>query len=378
MVMLSMEAGSNQRMNALLNNNGEISVIVNAGTTTALPNRGGGVSGATTLTFDDVAMLKDQFSQISVAVPTYERAARLEYLSNNVMATVTGSTPPFLRMRNYQIAEGRLLDEMDEANAARVVVLGQTVIDKLFANQQCRGHLVNCIVGSNIEIGDHPYTVVGLLKRRGTSGEGLDLDDVTLIPLKTAMRRLDNVDHLTRVFLLVPVEHASDRLSNAMQRMLDTNHRIRETAQRDFSIVSPLQVRDFNDRSGGMMGGLFKTAFSITALVAALGIVSVTLLNIKDRLSEIGLRKAMGARWQSILAMILAEAVLLAIVGAIGGVIFGYLLVNGLQLFSQWQMAIDMTALVTPLFVAVLITLLVSLGPAIYACQLNIVEALAK
>jgi putative ABC transport system permease protein len=232
------------------------------------------------------------------------------------------------------------------------------------------------MVGETIWIGRVPFEIVGQLAAKGLSGEGSNEDDQILIPLETAMRRLFNSDSLSRLLVQFASERQLGLARTSAREVLRASHELDEEARDDFRILSLVRQNEIRRRSSEFLQGLAATFAAVTLAVGAAGVLAVTFLNVKERIPEIGLRMAIGARPRDITRLFVAEACLLSAMGGLAGLLLGSLGIVLLARFLSWTMAVDLRGVAFPFAVSVMLGVTCSLIPAIRAASVMPVEAL--
>lgn len=369
MIMLALRTGAERELQAITDKVGKNLFVVKAAQVRAQPGRGSGWFKSTRLKRSDVTALEEEIPAIRTVVPVLEGGQPAKYENKNMVTTVRGVTPDFLRVRNFRIEEGRALDERDGLARSRVAVVGAFVAKRLNNGFS--------LVGQTIWVEGAPYQVVGQLKEKGITSEQNE-DDQIVIPLETAERRLFNVDYLS--VLLVQVAER-DQLIPAQQQVreaLRQTHHLGDGVKDDFEILSLVQARAASRITSSFVSGLSWIFALITVSLGGAGVLAVSYLNVKDRTSEIGLRMAIGARRRDITRLFLVEACLLSVLGGIAGLLIGLLGIAVLRPATGWQMAIDLRGVIAPFLVSVLIGLASGVAPAMMASRLMPVAALRE
>ena len=367
MIMLALSTGAERELQAITDKMGKNLFVIKAGQSLALPGRGQGWLTSTRLDRLDVAVLREQIRGIRAIAPMLEgsRQARLD--RQKLVTTVRGVTPEFLELRNFELADGRSLDEKDGLARSRVAVAGSFVAKKLNDGFS--------LVGETIWVGGIPFEVVGQLEEKGITSEQNE-DDQILIPLETAERRVFNVEYLSRLLVQVEDQGQMDAVQAAARELLRENHRLDEAVKDDFEILSLIRASAIKKMSSAFLQGLAQIFAAVTLAIGGAGVLAVTFLNIKDRTSEIGLRMAIGARRRDIANLFIAEACVLSVAGGVAGLLIGWAGITVLQQAIGWQMAIDSRGVAIPFLVSVLLGLVFGVAPAIKASKLQPVEAL--
>jgi putative ABC transport system permease protein len=369
MIMLALSTGANRELQAITDKIGKNLFVVAAGKVLPPAGRGQGWYTSTRLNLLDVTAMREQIRGIRTIAPILESSSLQVKLNGETVTTqVRGVTPEFPELRNFRLAEGRLLDDKDDLAKSRVAVVGAFVVKKLNDGFS--------MVGERIWIGGIPFEVVGQLQEKGISSDGQNEDDQILVPLETARRRLFNVEYLSRLLVQVEDQGQMSEVQSATRDVLRASHDLDDDVKDDFNILSLIRADKIRRISSGFLEGLAQIFALVTLAIGGAGVLAVTYLNVKDRTSEIGLRMAIGARRKDIANLFVAEACVLSLVGGLAGLIIGALGIVALKQLTGWQMAVDLRGVTVPLLVSVLLGLAFGVIPALQAAKVTPVEAL--
>lgn len=368
MVMLALSAGAEQELQAITDQIGKNLFVVSAGRVMPQVGRGQGWYTSTKLKLMDVKTMREQIPGIRTIVPILESSVQVK-LDNQALTTqVRGVTPEFTEVRNFQLDEGRLLDDKDGLAKSRVAVVGAFAMKKL--NDGFR------MVGETIWIGGTPFEVVGQLAEKGVAPDGQNEDDQILIPLETAQSRVFNVESLSRLLVQVKYQEQMSVVQSATREVLRANHELDDDVKDDFNILSLIRNDQVRRISSGFLQGLAQIFALVTLAIGGAGVLAVTYLNVKERTSEIGLRMAIGARRKDIANLFVAEACVLSLLGGLSGILIGGVGIIVLKQLTGWQMAVDLQGVTIPFVVSVLLGLVFGAIPASHASRVTPVEAL--
>jgi len=368
MIMLSLGAGAERELEAITDQMGKNLFTVRAAQVVGLPGRGAGWYTSTKLKSTDVAILHEQIRGIHRIVPIVEGSFQAKLDREAMVTTVRGVTPAFLEVRNFQVEEGRSIDEQDNLARSRVAVVGSFVAKQLNDGFS--------MVGETIWIGGTPFEVIGQLAEKGVNNEGQNEDDQIVIPVETALRRLFNVDYLTRLLVQVEDKGQMDAVEDQTREVLRKSHDLDDEVKDDFEILALIRANQIRRMNSAFLEWMSQLFAGVTLAIGGAGVLAVTYLNIKDRTPEIGLRMAIGARRKDIAALFVAEACLLSLAGGLAGLLVGGAAILILQRFTGWQMAIEPEGLTTSLLVSLLLGLAFGVLPAMKASKVMPVEAL--
>ncbi len=350
-LMLAVGQGAQQQVEASIASMGSNLFIILSGSVTSGGVRMGG--GATpTLTLADAQAIQDLPSVAAVA-PTSPGTAQLVYGPNNWSTQVMGSTPAYLAVRDWPLSAGFPFTDSDVRSATRVALLGQTVVQNLFGNEDP--------VGKTIRIKNAPYVVLGVLAAKGQSLDGRDQDDTVAIPVTTAQRKLFGSQFPGTVrFMMVQAESAESMPSveKSMTELLRQRHRIRQGTDDDFSIRNLTALANTAAETAKVMSLMLGAIASVSLLVGGIGIMNIRLVSVTERTREIGIRMAIGARGRDILLQFLLEAIIISVIGCLIGVLLG---VGGALLVGK---ATDMAVVIT--LSAILMAFAVATGVGVF------------
>ncbi|MDD5249705.1 MAG: ABC transporter permease [Rhodocyclaceae bacterium] len=334
-LMLAVGQGAQQQVQESIASMGSNLFIILSGSTTSGGLRMGG-GAAPTLTMADAAAIEELPSVAAVA-PTAPGTAQLVYGPNNWSTQVMGSTPSFLTVRDWKLSAGFPFTDSDIRSATRVCLLGQTVVQNLFGDEDP--------VGKTIRIKNSPYVVLGVLAAKGQSLDGRDQDDTVIVPVTTALRKLFGSQFAGTVRFMMAQAESADAMpavEKAINELLHQRHRIREGADNDFSVRNLTALANTAAETAQVMSLMLGAIASVSLLVGGIGIMNIMLVSVTERTREIGIRMAIGARGSDILLQFLLEAIIISVIGCLIGVALG---VGGALLVSKFSgMAIVVTA----------------------------------
>jgi putative ABC transport system permease protein len=286
---------------------------------TVLPGRaegpgrvGQGLGSVQTLTWEDALAIQRSVPEVEAVAAEFNRTAQVVAGGYNDTTTVSGVTPSFPHVRNWQPVEGAFFTEEDMRRRARVAVLGQTVRETLFPGQDP--------VGQTIRIQRAQFTVIGVMDRKGSTGFG-DRDDVVFVPLSTAQKRLFGVDHVRAVYVKVRDAASMQAVASRIEGLLRERHRIPEDGEPDFVVRNQADLIQAFTGVTQTITLLLGAIAAVSLVVGGIGIMNIMLVSVTERTREIGIRKAVGATHRDILVQFLVEAVLLSVGGGVLGVL---------------------------------------------------------
>lgn len=368
-VMLSVGQGAQMMVsNAIASMGSNLFVILSGASTSGGARMGFGT--VPTLTAGDAAAI-GELPDVAMAVPAIPETAQIMYGPNNWSTSIMGTTPAFLDIRAWPLAEGSSFTEADLRSGARVVVLGTTASANLFGAVSP--------IGKTIRIKNSPFIVVGVLAAKGQSLDGRDQDDVAVIPLTTAQRKIfGNPFPGTVRFILA--QGTSQEIMETAERqiigLLRQRHRIRSGQEDDFTVRNLTVLAETAATSTRIMSIMLGSIASVSLLVGGIGIMNIMLVSVTERTREIGIRVAVGARKRDILWQFLLEALIISLAGSVIGVGLGIGATRGLSAAVEMPTVITLWSIGLSFAVAAAVGIFFGFYPAHKAADLNPIEAL--
>lgn len=365
--LVSIGMGLQKNMMDSLSRLGSNMLIVMPGSS----NRGGprGAAGSiTTLTYDDAEAIKTKIKDIAHVSPTVRTSSQVVYGHENWNSSITGVVPEYVTIQSLELTSGLFFSEHDVDVRNRVSVIGATVAANLFGS-------VNP-VGKKIRIGNAPYTVIGVLKSKGSSGGGQDQDDVVLIPLTTAQERLIGITHVQSINVQVTDSDKMDEVQSNIEKLLRQRHRIRAGAEDDFNVRNLTDVMETMSSMSTMITLFLGAIAGISLLVGGVGIMNITLASVTERTREIGIRKAIGATYSNIMLQFLIESTMISVIGGIIGIFIGVGTAQLISRFADFKTVISVESIVISFGFALFVGIFFGLLPARKAARLDPIDAL--
>ena len=335
----------------------------------------GGVSSGTDrapMTVDDAKALDSAAAAgaaISAVEPEMQKQLQVQYLNTNTNTTVLGTSANYLDVRKYQIATGKMFSEGDNRASKRVAVLGAAIPDNLSVPAQS-------LIGQNVRIGGFLFEVVGVLASKGNSGGFGNPDDQVLVPITTAQFRLFGNDRLRQIGVLAASEAEIPNAMAEIQRVLRREHRLRVGMPDDFQIRSQADFLNTLGETTQIFTFLLSGIAAVSLLVGGIGIMNIMLVSVTERTREIGVRKALGATPKNILLQFLIEAVVLCLLGGVGGIVFGWLGAVALAKFGNFNTSVAPSSILLAFFFSGFVGILFGVWPARRAASLDPIQSL--
>jgi putative ABC transport system permease protein len=369
--MMAIGAGAKAQVEAAFAAMGTNLLIVMPGSTTA-GGSFGGFGSMPTLTWDDLAAIRTEAPSVRLAAPQLRSNQSIVSDELNWTTTVTGTTPDYFDIRSWPTVSGQLFTQTDVDAGSKVVVLGQTVVERLF------GTSANP-VGQTVRIGKSPFSVVAVLVRKGQSPMGQDYDDGVFIPVTTFAQRIQGgLGKFITGSLYVQATGAdtTQRAMTEVQALLRDRHHMAPGADDDFSIRNLSEVAGAQQQGTETMTTLLASVAAVSLLVGGIGIMNIMLVSVTERTREIGLRMAIGAKPRSILLQFLVEALVLSLAGGLVGVALGVGTASWLASKFHWPMQVQVDVIGFSAAFSALVGIVFGLYPARKASQLDPIDAL--
>jgi putative ABC transport system permease protein len=288
--------------------------------------------------------------------------------SSSWSTTVYGVELDYLIIKNWAVAQGSFFSSEDAKARAKSAVIGKTVAAKLFADRDP--------VGQTLRIGTTPFTVIGVLSEKGSSGMGNDQDDVILVPLDTALARLSKNRYLDSIEISVVSDKLMDQAEAEVETIMRESHRLKTQAEADFDIMNMSDMIKTASETSKSLTALLAAIAGVSLVVGGIGIMNIMLVAVTERTREIGIRMSVGARRRDILFQFLSESVILSLLGGIIGIALSFAICSVLTAFFNLPTAMDPAVIAASALFAVLVGVFFGYYPARKAAGLYPIEAL--
>jgi putative ABC transport system permease protein len=332
-----------------------------------------GAGSQPSVTEEDAATIQREIPLVVAAAPYSRGSVQAVYGNQNWLTVLVGVTPEFLPVRNWRVTVGRTISQPDVDVAAKVVLIGQVVAERLFGNEDA--------VGQVIRIQKVPFTVIGVLEQKGQTTWGQDQDDQVLIPLSTAKRKVlgphpANGRAVGSISIKIREAGLMKAAEEEIRGVLRQCHRLQPHQEDDFTLHNLTEVLESQQVASRVLSTLLAAIASVSLLVGGIGIMNIMLVSVAERTREIGLRIAVGARARDIVAQFLVEAVMLSLIGGLIGIGVGVAGSYAIAYFAGWQTVIQPDVILAALGLAAAIGILSGFYPARKAAGLDPIEAL--
>ncbi len=374
--MLAVGNGAQARVEEQIKSLGSNIMIMFPGSTVAGGARGGAGSSQS-LTEDDAAAIVREVPEVQVAAPSTRGTGQAIFGNSNWSTTFYGVNNDYFEAREWPLAGGRDFEAAELGSAGKVAVIGQSVMAKLFGETA----VPDDAIGQTIRVRQVPFTVIGVLAKKGQSMLGQDQDDVIFVPLSTARNRLfgNQAGKQRRVGTISIKTRDGMSMSEAEEKirlLMRQRHRLQSSQDDDFTIRNLTEILQAQEASSKIMTILLAAVAGVSLLVGGIGIMNIMLVSVTERTREIGLRMAVGARGRDILNQFLVEAVTLSMIGGLAGVLLGFAGSAAIGNFAGWRVEIQAEAVLLAVGFAAGIGIFFGFYPARKASRLRPIEAL--
>jgi putative ABC transport system permease protein len=372
--MLAIGQGSKKSIQANVASMGSNMIMIHPGA----DMRGGvrqDASSMETLKMTDYENIKDQCDYIKGISPVVSSSGQFIYSNNNTPSTIYGVNGDYLDIRQLKVEDGEMFTDSDIKAAAKVCLVGQTVVDNLFPDGSDP-------VGRVIRFNSIPFRIVGVLKKKGYNSMGMDQDDLVLAPYTTVMKRILAQTYLSEIQCSAITEGLTDKAIDQITEILRRDHKLKEATDTtpadddDFNIRSQEELSSMMNSTTDTMTILLGVVAGISLIVGGIGIMNIMYVSVTERTREIGLRMSVGARGIDILNQFLIEAIILSVTGGIIGVILGVGASYAVNLIAHWPISIEIWTIIMSFAVCTFTGVFFGWYPAKKAAQLDPIEAI--
>lgn len=366
--MLAIGQGSKKSIQQQISEMGSNMIMIHPGA-----EMRGGVrqdpSAMQTLKLENYEKLSEECTYLSGISPNVSSSGQLVAEANNYPSSVSGVSMDYLTIRQLTVEQGEMFTENDIRTAAKVCVIGKTIVDNLFPDGSDP-------IGKVIRCNQIPFRVIGVLKSKGYNSMGMDQDDVVLAPYSTVMKRLLAQTYLSGIFASALTEDMTDEAVDEITTILRREHKLKETDDDDFTIRTQQELSSMLNTTTDLMTTLLACIAGISLVVGGIGIMNIMYVSVTERTREIGLRMSVGARGVDILSQFLIEAILISITGGLIGVIIGCGASFMIKTIAHWPVFIQPWSVLLSFLVCTVTGVFFGWYPAKKAADLDPIDAL--
>lgn len=366
--MLAIGQGSKKSIQQQISEMGSNMIMIHPGA-----EMRGGVrqdpSAMQTLKLENYEKLSEECTYLSGISPNVSSSGQLVAGANNYPSSVSGVSMDYLTIRQLTVEQGEMFTENDIRTAAKVCVIGKTIVDNLFPDGSDP-------IGKVIRCNQIPFRVIGVLKSKGYNSMGMDQDDVVLAPYSTMMKRLLAQTYLSGIFASALTEDMTDEAVDEITTILRREHKLKETDDDDFTIRTQQELSSMLNTTTDLMTTLLACIAGISLVVGGIGIMNIMYVSVTERTREIGLRMSVGARGVDILSQFLIEAILISITGGLIGVIIGCGASFMIKTIAHWPVFIQPWSVLLSFLVCTVTGVFFGWYPAKKAADLDPIDAL--
>lgn len=372
--MLAIGQGSKRSIRKQISEMGSNMIMIHPGA----DMRGGvrqDASDMQTLKLEDYESIRNEAKYLAAISPSVNRSGQFIYGNNNTPSTIYGVNEDYLTIRQLQVEDGELFTDQDIKTAAKVCILGKTVVDNLFPDG-------GDPIGKVVRFNSIPFRVIGVLKSKGYNSMGMDQDDLALVPYTTVMKRILAITYLQGINCSAITEDATDKAISEITDILRKNHKLKEATETtpadedDFTIRSQEEMASMMNSTMNLLTILLGSVAGISLLVGGIGIMNIMYVSVTERTKEIGLRMSVGARGVDILSQFLIEAALLSVAGGIIGVLMGIGAAYIIKVAAHMPIYIQMWSIIMSFGVCTFIGIFFGWYPAKKAANMDPIEAI--
>jgi putative ABC transport system permease protein len=364
--MLAVGEGAKQSLAQSIASLGSNMILVIPGSTTSGGARMG-TGNTTTLVPEDAQAMVGE-SAIDSAAPLVRGTGQVVFQDRNWSTSIIGTTEDYELVREWPVSKGRFIIKQDVDGRTKNCLVGQTVVDEIFGDEDP--------IGKIIRIKQVPFTVVGVLEAKGQSPGGQDQDDTVIVPLSTAMSRLFGITSVHAIMVKGKSNDQMDRAVDQVTALLRQRHKITEGEDDDFSVRNLSEMLATAEAQTRIMAILLGSVASVSLLVGGIGIMNIMLVSVTERTREIGIRMAVGAKERDILLQFLIEAVVLSLIGGVIGIMLGFGLSTAVAAFSQFKTSVSVYSVLLSFLFSAAVGIFFGFYPAKKAAGMDPISAL--
>ena len=367
--MVSIGQGAQASVQAQIANIGTNLLFVSAGAQNVGGVRtGAGDTGTNTLTVEDLEAIKREVPSVSMVTPTVNARSQLVSGNANWNTSVQGVSEQYPDVRKWTVQSGEFFTEADVRAAARVIVVGQTVGDNLFAGMDP--------VGQILRVSNSPFRVVGVMARKGQDQQGRDQDDIAFAPYTTVQKKILGSPRLQVAYVSAISQDATYTAQQQITDLLRQRHKLAGSEPNDFTVRNMTDIADAADETSNTMTILLACIAGVSLLVGGIGIMNIMLVSVTERTREIGIRMAIGARSSAVRSQFLIESIVLSVTGGLIGIVVGVAVSLAIPKMLGWPTLVSTMAIIGSVIFSAAVGIFFGYYPARKASALDPIEAL--
>jgi putative ABC transport system permease protein len=367
--MVSIGQGAQAAVQAQIDSIGTNLLFVSAGAQNVGGVRSGtGDSGTNTLTVDDLEAIKREVPSVAMVTPSVTTRGQLVAGNANWNTQIQGVSEQFPEIRKWAVGSGNFFSDSDVRTAGRVLVIGQTIADNLFAGGDP--------VGQTIRVQNLPFQVVGVMARKGQDQQGRDQDDIAFTPYSTVQNKILGSPRVQVAFVSAVSADATYTAQDQITDLLRQRHKLGPNEPNDFTVRNMSDIAEAANETNTTMTLLLACIAGVSLLVGGIGIMNIMLVSVTERTREIGIRMAIGARSSAVRSQFLIESVVLSVTGGLIGIVLGVAVSLGIPKMLGWPTLISSMAIVGSVIFSVAVGVFFGYYPARKAASLDPIEAL--
>ena len=321
------------------------------------------------MTLDDVKIISERCPAVAAITPQVRSSGQLVAGNMNWRTSVYGVYPEYFEIRNLKLVSGSVFTMNDDRSAAKVCVVGQTVVNNLFGEDSDP-------IGRFIRINKIPFKIIGMIESKGQNAFGQDQDDIVIAPFSTVQKRMLAITHIQSMLASAKTEALIPTASQEITEVLKAKHQLGPSEDPDFTIRTQTDIAQMATSTAGIMTILLATIAGISLVVGGIGIMNIMLVSVTERTREIGIRMSVGARGRDVLLQFLIEALMISLLGGIIGIAFGILVSQLIAVILMWPVTITADSILMSFLFSSAIGIFFGWYPARKAAQLNPIDAL--
>src|SRR3954470_3957100 len=367
--MVSIGQGAQATVQAQIDSIGTNLLFVTAGAQNVGGVRSGtGDTGTNTLTVEDLEAIKREVPSVSMVTPTVNSRGQLVSGNLNWNTSIQGVSEQYPDVRKWSVQSGEFFSDSDVRTAARVLVIGQTIADNLFAGTDP--------IGQTIRVQNLPFRVIGVMARKGQDQQGRDQDDTAFTPYTTVQKKILGSPRLQIAYVSAVSPDATYTAQNQITELLRQRHKLGPNEPNDFTVRNMSDIAEAANQTNSAMTMLLACIAGVSLLVGGIGIMNIMLVSVTERTREIGIRMAIGARSWAFCSRVLVDSVVLSLFGGGIGIALGIGLSQGVTLWQGWPTAVSTDAVAIAFGFAAAIGVFFGFYPARKAAALDPIDAL--